>query len=139
MPYRKKLAREIRCPFEYGLEAFGGKWKARILCLLANVGAMRFAQIAGELAGISDGVLSGALKDLLREGIVSRRAYNEIPPRVEYALTEKGRSVIPLLREICRWSGSETAIDEATLLGPCRDCEYRVGPGGRHGAAAKKQ
>ena len=126
MPYQKKLVREIRCPFEYGLEVFGGKWKARILCLLANVGTMRFADISRELAGISDGVLAGAMKELLREDIVSRRSYNEIPPRVEYTLTEKGKSIVPLLQAICRWSGAERMIDEQTLLGPCRTCGHRL-------------
>lgn len=126
MPYEKKIAREIRCPFEYGLAIFGGKWKARLICLMANADDLRFGDIAREMGNISDGVLSAALKDLMREGIVGRRSFNEIPPRVEYSLTDKGHRIVPLLRSICQWSQTEGFIDENTLLRPCRACEYRM-------------
>ena len=84
MVYQKKLVDKIRCPFEYGLEVLGGKWKSRVLCLLSNCGPMRFRDLKQEMDSISDGVLSAALSDLMREGIISREAFNEVPPRVEY-------------------------------------------------------
>ena len=53
---------------------------------------------------ITDAVLAATLKDLIADGIVDRKSYDEIPPRVEYSLTGKGNSVVPILQSICRWS-----------------------------------
>lgn len=124
MAYQKKTTNRIRCPFEYALQIFGGKWKSRIICLLHNMGPLRFNQICAEMGGISDGVLSAALQDLLGAGVVSRAVYGEVPPRVEYALTARGESLIPLLRGICLWSQTEHRFDEDDLLLPCRQCRH---------------
>ena len=69
-------------------------------------------------------VLSAALQDLLGAGVVSRAVYGEVPPRVEYALTARGESLIPLLRGICLWSQTEHRFDEDDLLLPCRQCRH---------------
>lgn len=122
--YQKKLSNSMRCPFEYALQIFGGKWKSRILCLLHNTGALRFHRISAEMDNISDGVLSAALQELQNDGIVSRTVYGEVPPRVEYALTERGESLIPLLRSICLWAQTERDFDADDLLLPCRQCEH---------------
>ena len=53
---------------------------------------------------ITDAVLAATLKDLIEDGIIDRKSYDEIPPRVEYSLTEKGKSVVPILQGICEWS-----------------------------------
>ena len=127
MAYRKKIEQVQRCPFEYGLRVFGGKWNARILCLLSRHTPLRFRQIREELRDISDAVLSGSLKELLAEDVIRRDAYNEIPPRVEYSLTDKGESILPLLRSICAWSRQQQAMDEQTLLAPCRQCPRLAG------------
>ncbi len=127
MAYRKKIEQVQRCPFEYGLRVFGGKWNARILCLLSRHTPLRFRQIREELRDISDAVLSGSLKELLAEDVIRRDAYNEIPPRVEYSLTDKGESILPLLRSICAWSRQQQAMDEQALLAPCRQCPRLAG------------
>lgn len=57
------------------------------------------------MTNISDAVLSSSLKELMADDLVARRSYDEIPPRVEYSLTPKGLSVIPILQSICRWAG----------------------------------
>ena len=57
------------------------------------------------MGNITDAVLASTLKGLIANGIVERRSYDEIPPRVEYSLTEKGRSVVPILQSICQWAG----------------------------------
>lgn len=125
MSYQKKIENKIRCPFEYGLQVFGGKWKARVLCLLNKYPALRFSEISQNMENIADGVLAATLKDLMEEELVTRTAYNEVPPRVEYSLTEKGLSVAPILKIICMWSGQYyTPTDE--LLSPCRDCEQNL-------------
>ena len=102
--YHKKLESDIRCPLEYGLEVFGGKWKSRVICVLADKKILRYSELRAELVNITDAVLSTTLKALIADDIVSRKSYDEIPPRVEYSLTEKGLSVMPILQSICDWS-----------------------------------
>ena len=100
----EKLEEDIRCPLEYGLAIFGGKWKSRIICVLSANEKLRYSQIRKEMYNITDAVLSATLKDLMEDGIVDRKSYDEIPPRVEYSLTQKGKSVVPILQSICQWS-----------------------------------
>ena len=88
---------EERCPLEYGFDIFCGKWKPRILCLLGATGTMRYSELRREMQNVSDAVLAQALKSLADEAIIERRQYPEIPPRVEYALTEKGRREAEML------------------------------------------
>lgn len=102
--YEPKLEKDIRCPLEYGLSIFGGKWKSRIICVLFAQQPLRYSALRREMTDITDAVLSSTLKELIRDGIVSRRQYDEIPPRVEYTLTEKGESVVPILQNICQWA-----------------------------------
>ena len=102
--YQAKMEKDIRCPLEYGLEIFGGKWKSRIICVLAGKEALRYSQIRKEMGNITDAVLAANLKELITDGIVTRRSYDEIPPRVEYSLTEKGESVVPVLIRIAEWA-----------------------------------
>ena len=100
MAYQHKLDKDIRCPLEYGLEIFGGKWKSRIICVLAAKETLRYSELRREMGNITDAVLAAALKELITAQIVNRISYDEIPPRVEYSLTEKGRSVVPILQSI---------------------------------------
>lgn len=102
--YQKKLEADLRCPLELGISIFGGKWKSRILCNLNLNGAMRFGVLQESLQDISDPVLTTNLKELSAQGLIERIQYNEIPLRVEYSLTDRGRSLIPLFQEICSWT-----------------------------------
>ena len=79
--YQKKLEADIRCPLEYGLELFGGKWKSRIICVLNEKKTLRYSSIRKEMLNITDAVLASTLKELIRDGLVDRRQYDEIPPR----------------------------------------------------------
>ena len=123
--YKPKLEKDIRCPLEYGLDVFGGKWKSRIICVLADKDFLRYSSIRKEMYNITDAVLATTLKELIRDGIVTRKQYDEIPPRVEYSLTEKGRSVVPILQSICQWAGIyyKEPSGEATLS-QCQKCDY---------------
>lgn len=102
---RKKLEKDNRCPLQYRLRVFGGKWKSRIICVLAAKEPLRYSELRKEMANITDAVLATTLKELIADGILVRQSYDEIPPRVEYSLTSKGTSVVPILQSICRWSG----------------------------------
>ena len=124
MPHARKLEKDIRCPLEYGLDVFGGRWKSRIICVLGAKGTLRYSELRGEMVNISDAVLSATLKELMADGIVVRRSYDEIPPRVEYQLTGKGASVVPVLQEICRGAGlfHRDVRDDAPKQ--CQMCDY---------------
>lgn len=122
--YKAKLEKDIRCPLEYGLKIFGGKWKSRIICVLAEKECLRYSTIRKEMANITDAVLATTLKELIADEIVERRQYNEIPPHVEYTLTEKGLSVVPILQSICRWSGAYYKEDSENTLLQCQKCDY---------------
>ena len=99
--YEHKLEKDIRCPLEYGLSIFGGKWKSRIICVLAKKDILRYSEIRKEMTNITDAVLATSLKGLILDGIIKRKQFDEIPPRVEYSLSSKGRSIIPILQTIC--------------------------------------
>ena len=123
--YRPKLEKDIRCPLEYGLEIFGGKWKSRIICVLAEKGFLRYSSLRKEMTNITDAVLAATLKELITNEIVQRKQYNEIPPRVEYTLTEKGVSVVPILQSICQWSGAYHKEESENTLLQCQKCDYK--------------
>ena len=122
--YESKLEKDLRCPLEYGLSVFGGKWKSRIICVLNEKGTLRYSTLRGEMLNITDAVLAAALKELIADELVERHSYNEIPPRVEYCLSEKGKTVVPILQSICRWSGAYTKDDQAGLLKQCQKCDF---------------
>lgn len=73
--------------------------------MLGSCPNSRYSFIREQMGNITDAVLSASLKELISFQIVSRVSYDEIPPRVEYTLTDKGRSLLPILRFICHWSG----------------------------------
>ncbi len=123
--YQPKLEKDIRCPLEYGLEIFGGKWKSRIICVLAEMQTLRYSELRKEMANITDAVLASTLKELIKDEIVERRSFDEIPPHVEYSLTEKGCSIVPILQSICKWAGIFYNEDCEHTLVQCQKCNYR--------------
>ena len=122
--YKKKLEDDIRCPLEYGLAVFGGKWKSRIICVLSANKTLRYSEIRKEMYNITDAVLAATLKDLIEAGIIARKSYDEIPPKVEYSLTEKGRSVVPILQSICQWAGIFYKEDGENEMVQCQKCDH---------------
>lgn len=122
--YKPKLQKDIRCPLEYGLTLFGGKWKSRIICILAEKETLRYSSIRKEMTNITDAVLAATLKELITDEIIKRQSYDEIPPRVEYSLTSKGQSVVPILQSICRWSGAYHIEDNENAFVQCEKCDY---------------
>lgn len=112
-------------PPEYGMELFGGKWNSRIICVLNTLGTLRYSELRKEMGNITDAVLASALKGLIANGIVSRRSFDEIPPRVEYSLTEKGHSVVPILQSICKWAGVFYKDEGETPMIQCQKCDHK--------------
>ncbi len=89
--------------FDYTLSLISGKYKMVILYTLMEFGTVRFNEMKRYIGKISYKTLSKALKDLENCGLVNRKAYNEIPPKVEYSLTDKGKTLIPILDSMCEW------------------------------------
>lgn len=87
--YQLKQEKDIFCPLEYGMELFSGKWSSRIICMLAALDMPRYSELRTQMGNITDAVLASTLKFLIANGIVLRKSYNEIPPRVDYTLSEK--------------------------------------------------
>src|SRR2546428_12811531 len=108
-----------RCPVCRTSEIISGKWTLLVIRDLAD-GSRRFCELERSLAGISPRTLSLRLRALEEEGIVKRHTFPEVPPRVEYALTEKGRALLPIIEEMRaygkRWLGDEEAEPVAELL-----------------------
>lgn len=94
-----------KCPIEKTMNVIGGKWT---FLILRNIfyGPQRFGELQRSLKGISPRTLSMRLKELEEEGIISRTIYSEIPPHVEYSLTEKGQSLRPIFEAMKVWGNS---------------------------------
>ncbi len=99
---------EIKCPVTGLIQLIGGKWKPIILYCL-KPGKKRFGEISARIPTISRKVLTEQLKELELDGLISRAQFKEIPPRVEYSLTELGKSLSPLLLEMEKW-GTENIL-----------------------------
>ena len=93
------------CPVETTLMMIGDKWKVLILRDLMN-GTMRFGQLKKSIGHVSQKVLTAQLREMEQQGLVSRKVYAEVPPRVEYTLTETGRSLKPVLEAMVAWGES---------------------------------
>ncbi len=115
---------DIRCPLEYGLDVFGGKWNSRIICVLTAKKTLRYSELRKELGNVTDAVLAAALKSLTENELVSRKSYDEIPPRVEYSLTKRGLSAVPILQSICTWAGAYYKNENDTSMIQCRKCDH---------------
>ena len=94
-----KSGKKINCPVTASIELIGGKWKTIILYSLLS-GTRRFGEIAVRIPDISRKVLTEQLKELESDGLILREQYKEIHPRVEYSLTELGKSLSPVFREL---------------------------------------
>ena len=91
------------CPVMTTLEVIGGKWKPAILWELRQHRVRRFGALKRALPGITQKMLTQQLRELEADGIIHRKVYAEVPPRVEYTQTEYGRSLTPILEEMAHW------------------------------------
>ena len=97
--YRQK---EYRCGIDVTLAVVGGKWKASILWHLAQQ-TMRFSGLQRQFPDITRKMLTQQLRELEADGLVHREVFRQVPPKVEYSLTDKGRSIHPILELMCDW------------------------------------
>lgn len=106
-----------KCGIDVTLAVIGGKWKTSILWHLA-IETMRFSQLQRQFSATTRKMLTQQLRELERDGLVHREVYPQVPPKVEYSLTEKGHSVMPILNQMCEWADGyrceETSFDTVT-------------------------
>lgn len=100
---RKYVENPNACTIVHAMNIIGNKWKPIIIYLLSG-GPLRFGKILVLLPTISKKVLTQQLKELDNDQLIIRKSYNEIPPRVEYELSEKGLTLLPILRELSLWT-----------------------------------
>ena len=91
------------CPITYTISILGGKWKWLILYILAEESTLRYGVLKKCLPNITHKMLSQQLKELEKLELINRKSYHQIPPKVEYSLTEKGSSLMPILDRMCEW------------------------------------
>lgn len=91
------------CGLKKVLNIVGGKWKILLLCVIDDQGVMRYGQLRRAVYGITNTMLAQSLKEMEEDGLIDRKQYAEMPVRVEYSLTEKARSLIPILLELKHW------------------------------------
>jgi DNA-binding HxlR family transcriptional regulator len=98
----KMKGQTYHCALDVAMGFIGGKWKSIVLWYLID-GSKRFGELKKDVPTITEKMLSLQLKQLEKDGIIGRKVYAEVPPRVEYCLTEEGKSLIPLLKEMALW------------------------------------
>ncbi|QDU89758.1 putative HTH-type transcriptional regulator YybR [Pirellulimonas nuda] len=98
----KSKQKGVACPVETTLRVIGGRWKVLIIHFLLT-GTMRFGELTRSLGGISARTLSKQLRELEADGVVARKDFGEIPPKVEYSLTPLGKTLEPVLRSMEAW------------------------------------
>lgn len=101
------------CPVETGIELLSGKWKGRILWKLYNQPTMRFGELRQALGVITEKMLTQQLRELESVNLIARKVYREVPPKVEYSLTDFGKSLAPILEGFAAWGVTNQKIMSA--------------------------
>ncbi|MEK6790943.1 MAG: helix-turn-helix domain-containing protein [Deltaproteobacteria bacterium] len=97
--------KKMDCPVEITLSIIGSKWKVLILRELLD-GTKRFSELGRGVSGITQKMLTQQLRQMEKDGIVNRKVYPVVPPRVEYSLTTIGKSLKPILNAMCKWGSA---------------------------------
>lgn len=90
------------CPVDLTLSVIGGRWKG-LVCWNLKDGSKRFSEMKKTLVGINDKMLTQVLRELEKKGVVSRKVYEVIPPKVEYSLTTEGKKLLPVMELMAAW------------------------------------
>jgi DNA-binding HxlR family transcriptional regulator len=104
-----KTNRKAYCPVDFAFQRVGGKYKGRILWFLKD-GVLRYGELRRTVEGISPKMLTQTLKELESDGLIERKVYQQIPPHVEYNLTDSGRQLIPPIEQLRLWAIAQTTV-----------------------------
>ena len=131
--------REYYCTVELTLHVIGGKWKPIILYHLGKEGTRRFGELKQAMPNITQKMLTQQLRELEHDGLIHRQIYAQVPPKVEYSLSEFGGSIMPVMQSLCQWgqsyeerfqeSGQTGRIDppQADIRASCQICGINPG------------
>ncbi len=111
---------KVNSEIEITLKMIGGKAKPLILYMLIEDGALRFKDLMAAVTQVSQKTLTNQLRELEADGLIKREAFSEIPPRVEYSATNKGKTLFPILDLMCAW-GEKNKDDRFEIINP--QCE----------------
>ncbi|UQZ34043.1 transcriptional regulator [Paenibacillus sp. PK3_47] len=114
------MVKKYNISVEATLEVIGGKWKCVILCHL-NHGRMRTSDLKRHMPNITQKMLTQQLRELEQDGIVNRISYNQVPPKVEYELSEYGRSLQTILDSLCAWGEQHIRREHGDIDGMLED------------------
>lgn len=108
---KKIVFDEKSCPVTATMKVLGGKWKAILINAIYHTSPARFGELKRSVKGITQSMLTQQLRELEDDGLISRKIYAEIPPRVEYTLTEFGLTLSPIMQSMAKW-GEEYRINK---------------------------
>ncbi|MEP6611471.1 MAG: helix-turn-helix domain-containing protein [Mucilaginibacter sp.] len=106
---KTKLNKKAYCPVDFAFQRVGGKYKGRILWYLKD-SVLRYGELKRIVEGISPKMLTQALKELEDDGLVTRKVYTEVPPRVEYSITSTGSELIPAIDSMRVWAEKQLEV-----------------------------
>jgi len=106
-----KVSLEQECSMAFTISKIGGRWKLSILGLLHDEGVLRYKEMKAKLPGISERMLTLQLKELEKEGLISKEIYAEVPARVEYQLSARGKSLSRIFHEMTKWGERERGVN----------------------------
>ncbi len=92
------------CPVRNVIARFGNKWALLVILILSENESIRYNELGRKIPDISSRVLASTLRTLEADGLVNRQFFQEVPPRVEYSLTETGRSLVPIINQLTEWA-----------------------------------
>ena len=98
----KEKIKKAQCAVDYAFQRIGGKYKGRILWVLKD-GVLRYGELKKAIIGVTPKMLTQTLKELESDGLIVRKVYLEVPPKVEYSLTDTGKELIPVISQMRSW------------------------------------
>ena len=124
MKTKERTTENKICPLEIAVNSISGKWKIPIVWQI-NEGKKRPSEFLRGIANVDRRVLNQQLNEMVEDGILTKESFNELPPRVEYSLTEKGLSVMPILQSICDWSCAFYKKETDKESSQCMKCDHK--------------
>lgn len=134
-PLKRQGKREYYCTVELALQVLGGKWKPIILWHLSGEGVKRFSELKRSMPNVTQKMLTQQLREMESDGLIVRTVYPQVPPRVEYGLTEMGRSVLPILKALSEWGKSFQAWSLERGVELIQVASGAENPGSKQGAS----
>ena len=106
----KEKNKKVHCAVDYAFQRIGGKYKGRILWVLRD-GFLRYGELKRVIVGVTPKMLTQTLKELESDGLIVRKVYLEVPPKVEYSLTETGKELIPFISQMRSWGEKQLSVN----------------------------